>query len=213
MAEKWDTNAQQQYVRLNDARNLHVLLVPHKRPWSTLCTACFWQYIQNKDSVTLGMIMIVGQATSTPISFTPIGRHIFHIRLELLLRGQAGLKSLNFPCVRDSNLQFSLAGDWSSASSSFFQFWFGWWCMDRRLPVQTIIILVTVTIVRFRDSFCIRLIWICGWDFELICIFIRDLSLYLGHVFEKSNVYPLRLWLSCIYRLSKFVRWRNLQAY
>ena len=34
MAEDWDTHAQQQYVRLNDAKNPHILFVPHKRPWN-----------------------------------------------------------------------------------------------------------------------------------------------------------------------------------
>ena len=33
-AEDWHTHAQQQYVRLNDAKNPHISLVPHKRPWN-----------------------------------------------------------------------------------------------------------------------------------------------------------------------------------
>ena len=34
MAEDWHTDAQQQYVRLNDAKNSHVLHVPHEWAWS-----------------------------------------------------------------------------------------------------------------------------------------------------------------------------------
>ena len=133
------------------------------------------------------LLMTVGQTTSTPISFILIGRHLFHIRLESLVRGQAGLNFLNIPCICTSNFQrlpiligweLIKCSDW--LFTEFLQFWFGWWCMDRTLPVDTVIILVTVAIVRFWERFSIRLIWLCGWDCDFICTFIRDLNRFLG---------------------------------
>ena len=50
-------------------------------------------------------------STSTSISFTLIGRHLFHLKLKSLMRGQAGLNSLNLSCVCASSLQLSLDGN------------------------------------------------------------------------------------------------------
>ena len=148
------------------------------------------------------------------MSFTLIGRHLSHIRIQSLMSGQAGLNCLKLSCVHASNLQFWLAGNWSSALSDFSSI-----SINSHLVGDVsiggcrgpeIIILATVPIARFCGNFCIRLIWLFGSDFDFICTFIQDLSFYLGCVCEKSYVYPLRLWLLRIYRFSRFVHWQNL---